>query len=118
VVLNTSPYTYLGNRPLDLVPGTSLDGGLTMISLSSLSMPTMLHAVRRVFSGSAPTGIDGVQVFTDANQVVLSRLDGTGDDAMPYQVDGDHLGAADRLEFEHVPDALRLVLPRATADRG
>jgi len=35
---------------------------------------------------------------------------------MPYQVDGDHLGAADRLEFEHVPDALRLVLPRATAN--
>ena len=118
VVLNTSPYTYLGNRPLDLVPGTTLDGGLAMISLSSLSMPTMLHAVRRVFSGNAPTGIDGVQVLTDTNQVVLSRLDGTDDDAMPYQVDGDHLGPADRLEFEHVPDALRLVLPRATADRS
>ncbi|NDA60201.1 MAG: diacylglycerol kinase family lipid kinase [Actinobacteria bacterium] len=116
VVLNTSPYTYLGNRPLDLVPGTSLDGGLGMISLSSLSMPTMLHAVRHVFSGNAPTGVDGVQVMTGLDKVVISRLEGTDDDAMPYQVDGDHLGAADRLEFEHVPDALRLVLPRATAN--
>ena len=87
-----------------------------MISLSSLSMPTMLHAVRHVFSGNAPTGIDGVQVMTGLDKVVISRLEGTDDDAMPYQVDGDHLGAADRLEFEHVPDALRLVLPRATAN--
>ena len=30
----------------------------------------------------------------------------------PYQVDGDYLGETDRLEFHHVPDAVRLVMPR------
>ena len=67
---------------------------------------------------SMMTRLSGGPLYPGAHQVVLSRLDGTDDDAMPYQVDGDHLGAADRLEFEHVPDALRLVLPRATADRS
>jgi len=30
---------------------------------------------------------------------------------VPYQVDGDHLGDADVLEFRHEPDVLDLVLP-------
>jgi diacylglycerol kinase family enzyme len=30
----------------------------------------------------------------------------------PYQVDGDALGSTKRLEFTHVPDAIRLVFPR------
>ena len=33
---------------------------------------------------------------------------------MPYQVDGDHLGEVERLEFRHVPDAVKLVW----VDRG
>ena len=30
----------------------------------------------------------------------------------PYQLDGDYLGEAERLEFHHVPDAVQLVMPR------
>ncbi len=29
----------------------------------------------------------------------------------PYQVDGDALGSTTRLEFNHVPDAVKLVRP-------
>ena len=36
VVLNTSPYTYLGNRPLDLSPDARLDRGLVAITFRSL----------------------------------------------------------------------------------
>ncbi len=32
-------------------------------------------------------------------------------DPFPYQLDGDYLGETRRLEFEHVPDAVRLILP-------
>jgi diacylglycerol kinase family enzyme len=31
----------------------------------------------------------------------------------PYQVDGDALGDTKRLEFVHVPDAVKLVFPTA-----
>ena len=34
---------------------------------------------------------------------------------IPYQVDGDYLGEATRLEFRHVPDAVRLVFPGDTS---
>jgi diacylglycerol kinase family enzyme len=30
---------------------------------------------------------------------------------VPYQVDGDYLGTIERLELEHHPDAMRLVVP-------
>ena len=33
------------------------------------------------------------------------------DTPFPYQVDGDYLGETNRLEFRHVPDAVRLVVP-------
>ena len=113
VVLNTSPYTYLGNRGLDLVPGTSLDDGLGVISLSSLSMPTMLGALRHVLAGRSPANVEGVHVSNNVHSVDVRRREGSDPDSMPYQVDGDHLGSADHLEFEHVPEALRLILPLA-----
>jgi hypothetical protein len=34
---------------------------------------------------------------------------------MAYQVDGDYLGPADRLRFDHVSDAIRLVVPEGAA---
>ena len=35
------------------------------------------------------------------------------DEPFPYQLDGDYLGNVDRLEFDHVPDAVQLVFPRS-----
>jgi len=46
----------------------------------------------------------------DLDELVIEAID--GDDPFPYQVDGDYLGETDRLEFRHVPDAVRLVWPR------
>ena len=44
----------------------------------------------------------------------LERLTITGHGPFPYQVDGDHLGDADRLELTWVPDVLTLAVPRTT----
>src|SRR5262245_40941047 len=41
VCLNTNPYTFLGNRPCNLAPGTTLDRGLSMFTLRALT-PTIL----------------------------------------------------------------------------
>ena len=38
VCLNTNPYTYLGTRPLNLAPDTTLDTGLAMLSVRSLAV--------------------------------------------------------------------------------
>ena len=39
----------------------------------------------------------------------VTRLTVDNPRSFPYQLDGDYLGETQRLEFEHVPDAMRLV---------
>ena len=47
IVLNTNPYTYLGNRPLDLSPAATLDRGLVAITFKSLKVGAVLARARR-----------------------------------------------------------------------
>ena len=44
--------------------------------------------------------------------VLISSVAVVGYGPFPYQVDGDHLGDAERLEIRHEPEVLDLVLPR------
>jgi hypothetical protein len=41
--LNTSPYTYLGNRPLDIAPEATLDSPLTMFTVRSLAFTNIIR---------------------------------------------------------------------------
>lgn len=43
VVLNTSPYTFLGNRPLDIAPHATLESRLSAVAIRSLTLPTILR---------------------------------------------------------------------------
>ena len=107
IVLNTSPYTYLGNRPLDLTPEARLDNGLSVVILRTMDFVKTLALV-----GS---GIgSGRHLRSSRHAVVahdLDHIDVTGYGEFPYQVDGDFLGHAESLRFEHRPRALRLVTP-------
>ena len=38
ICLNTNPYTYLGNRPLNLAEEATLDRGLAVVTLRTLAM--------------------------------------------------------------------------------
>jgi len=108
VVLNSSPYTFLGNRPVDLAPTASLERPLVVVSLTRLDLATLggtfLDAVRG--AGSARRG---VEVWEDVTAVRVEAIAETR--PMSYQVDGDHLGEFPALDFEHAPGALRLVRP-------
>ena len=42
ILLNTNPYTYLGDRPFNLAPGTDLTNPLTAVVLRSLGAATIL----------------------------------------------------------------------------
>lgn len=106
IVLNTNPYTYLGNRPLDLVPEATLDRGLAVVTFKALGFLPIVRAVGRALAGSDIRRLPWLDVRTD-----LERLDVVADEPFPYQVDGDYLGEVRRLELVHEPAALRLVLP-------
>ncbi|MDQ6784288.1 MAG: diacylglycerol kinase family lipid kinase [Actinomycetota bacterium] len=107
ICLKTNPYTFLGDRPLDVVPGTGFDTGLAMVTFRSLKLARLLPlVVRAIVRGGGLSGHGAVSVATDLDSVVVK-----GYRPFPYQVDGDYLGEADELTLRCRPDALALVLP-------
>ena len=110
VVLNTNPYTYLGNRPLDLSPAASLDRGLVAITFRSMNVGAILGALTGALRGGGVQPSDTLDVQTDLSQLTVQAID--SDHGVPYQVDGDYLGETRHLDFRHVPEAVRLVRPQ------
>jgi diacylglycerol kinase family enzyme len=106
VVLNTDPYTYLGSRPLSLAPQATLDRGLSVVALRTLSLSAMAGLLFDLFQGKPLQDNDLIHVAHDLTQVVL-----TGYDPFPHQLDGDYLGPVKSLKFTWCPQALRLVKP-------
>jgi len=107
IVLNTSPYTYLGNRPLDLTPEATLDTGLSLVVVRTMDFAKVLGLI-----GSALGS--GRHIRSSRHALVAHDLDEieiTGFGPLPYQVDGDFLGQGEDFHFEHRKDALNLVLP-------
>ena len=107
-MLNTNPYTYLGNRPLDLSPAATLERGLVAITFRTMRVTAILGSLGGALRGGGVEPSKHLDVRTD-----LSRLTISGTAPFPYQLDGDYLGETPRLEFEHRPNAVNLVRPRA-----
>ena len=108
VVLNTNPYTYLGNRPLDLSPAATLERPLVAITFRTLQLWPVLRGVGSALKGGGVTSSEALVEWRDVHHLSVTQLDAG---PIPYQLDGDYLGAVDRLEFDHVPNAVKLVFP-------
>lgn len=107
IALNTAPYTYLGNRPLDIAPEAALDRPLSVVALRSIRLPTLVAAVRSaLFSTSGVRHRGPLIHWAD---VGWCRFEGYR--PFPYQIDGDHLGWVDVLDVRHHPAVLDLVRP-------
>ena len=106
IVLNLNPYTYLGSRSFDLVPGLGLDEPLVTVTLPSLSLHRMLPVALKALRSGDVRGLPGATVHESLRDLTVNA-----EPPVPYQADGDHLGAAPRLRIRWAPEALRLVLP-------
>ena len=106
IVLNTNPYTYLGNRPLDLSPAATLDRGLVVVTFRTMSATAILRSLAGALRGGGVEPSDHLDLRTDLSDLVISH-----ESPFPYQVDGDFLGDTRELRFRHRPDAVRLVRP-------
>ncbi|MEL6891460.1 MAG: diacylglycerol kinase family protein [Actinomycetota bacterium] len=107
IVLNTNPYTYLGNRPLDLSPAAGLDRGLVAITFTTMSARAILTSLAGALRGGGVEPAAHLDLRTDLDELIVDH-----DEPFPYQLDGDALGTTTRLEFRHAPDAVRLVFAR------
>ena len=57
IVLNTNPYTYLGNRPFDAAPEATLDRGLVVLAMRRMTVPNILRLAGRALSDGRPARV-------------------------------------------------------------
>lgn len=105
-----TPYTYLGRRPLDIVPGAAFDGSLAWIALTRLRPHEIAPiAVRALRGRDLPLGGPALRGGGSVAGLVV-RADGP----VPVQADGEALGHHDRVAIAPGP-RLRVIDPRGGA---
>jgi diacylglycerol kinase family enzyme len=108
IVQNAAPYTYFGNRPVDLGEGATLDSGdlagVVLRRASPIDIPTVLW---RALSARARIARHRrVHAFTGVHGLSVRTADGR---PLPLQVDGDYIGEAEEAEFAVHPNGIRIV---------
>lgn len=104
ICLNTDPYTYLGNRPLHIAPEATLDSGLATVTLTSLRSHHLVRLVTEALR--PPPGLSSNRIVDVRADLAQAKL--IANRPVPVQVDGDFIGTATEVLFEHHPDALVL----------
>ncbi|AUH40710.1 diacylglycerol/lipid kinase family protein [Streptomyces sp. CMB-StM0423] len=107
LVCNTSPWSYLGNRPLYATPGASFDTALDVLGLARLSTPSLLRYGTQLLTSSPERGPHGKHAVSlhDLTDFTLESQA-----PLPFQMDGDHLGLRTSVTFTGVRRALRVIV--------
>ena len=101
LVGNTTPWTYLGERPVNAFPGASFELGLDVFGLRRLGTVSTLRHLAQMLSDRARVRGRNVLARHD-----LPALTITADRSLPFQLDGDDLGDRRQVVFRAVPAAL------------
>ncbi|MEU4172992.1 diacylglycerol kinase family protein [Streptomyces sp. NPDC026665] len=107
IVCNTSPWTFLGNRPVYATPKASFDTGLDVLALSRMSTPAVARYATQLLTSSperGPHGKHAVTLHDMADFTLHSKV------PLPLQMDGDHLGLRTSVTFTGVRRALRVIV--------
>jgi diacylglycerol kinase family enzyme len=102
VVTNSSPYTYLGNRPVRL-KHTDFSSGLDLLALRRLRTLTTLAVLGHMMharEGDLPRGRDVLSA------AALSELAFSASRPIAFHIDGEYLGETESVAFRFVSDAL------------
>ncbi|MEU2153984.1 diacylglycerol kinase family protein [Streptomyces sp. NPDC019396] len=107
IVCNTSPWTYLGNRPVYAAPDASFDTALDVMALRRLSAPTLARYATQLLTSTPERGPHGKHVMS-LHDVADFTLHSKA--PLPFQMDGDHLGLRTSVTFTGVRRALRVIV--------
>ncbi|MET7681020.1 diacylglycerol kinase family protein [Streptomyces sp. NPDC005423] len=107
IICNTSPWTYLGNRPVYAAPKASFDTGLDVVGLNRLSTASAVRVAAQLLSSSPERGPHGRHAVAlhDLSEFTLHSKA-----PLPLQMDGDHLGLRTSVTFTGVRRALRVIV--------
>jgi diacylglycerol kinase family enzyme len=106
IVSNTSPWTYIGKRPVFPSPRASFDAGLDLFGTRRLdTMNTMVMLTQMLFP--LADRLRGAHVINvhDATEITLNSSR-----PIAFQLDGDYLGERESITFRSVPKAIRIVI--------
>ncbi|WP_406303109.1 diacylglycerol kinase family protein [Streptomyces sp. NBC_00879] len=107
IICNTTPWTYLGNRPVYASPEASFDTALDVVALSKLSTTSVARYATQLLTSTPERGPRGKHAVTlhDLTDFTLhSKV------PLPFQMDGDHLGLRTSVTFTGVRRALRVIV--------
>ncbi|RFU84792.1 diacylglycerol kinase family lipid kinase [Streptomyces triticagri] len=107
IVSNTSPWSFLGNKPLYPTPDASFDTGLDVLGLKKLSTPAVTRYGTQLLMSTperGPRGKNAVTLHDLSSFTLHSKV------PLPLQMDGDHLGLRTSVTFTGVRRALRVIV--------
>jgi diacylglycerol kinase family enzyme len=105
--MNTDPYTFFGNRPMNVAPGTSLGTPLSLVVFDRLTLASVVPVLAAAFRGGLPKDRGAhVSVVRSVRSATISGLR-----PLPYQLDGDYMGEAEQIELRWAAASLWLVMP-------
>ncbi|MEV6530635.1 diacylglycerol kinase family protein [Streptomyces sp. NPDC051639] len=107
IICNTSPWTFLGNRPVYASPKASFDTGLDVLGLSRMSTASAARYATQLLTSSPARGPHGKHALSlhDLTDFTLHSKA-----PLPLQMDGDHLGLRTSVTFTGVRRALRVIV--------
>jgi diacylglycerol kinase family enzyme len=108
IVQNGTPYTYFGDRPLNIAEGADLSSGdlagVVLERASPIDIPTL---VWRALSQRARVARHRrVHAFTGVTELRVRSLD---ERPLPLQVDGDYIGEIPEATFGLTPNGIAVV---------
>jgi diacylglycerol kinase family enzyme len=105
-VSNSTPWTYLGSRPVSTNPQASFDSGLDVFGMRSLRTVSTLAVIRQMLaSRDEPPRVRAAIARHD-----LAELTIQADRPVAFQIDGEYVGEREQVRFMAVPDAIRVVM--------
>ena len=105
IVSNSSPWTYLGQRPVVACPGAGFDTGLDVLALRKLGTLRTLNLVRQMISRDGGPG--GRHIVSLHDQPALAFR---ANRPVAFQVDGEYVGEREHVMLRSIPNALRVLL--------
>jgi diacylglycerol kinase family enzyme len=105
IISNTSPWTYLGQRPVNPSPGADFDLGLDVFGLRRMRTVGTLSALRQMMAAREEP-LHGRHVVSLHDQRAFTISAGR---PVAVQVDGEYVGEHESVTFHSVPDALRVI---------
>ncbi len=105
IIQNTSPWTFFGAFPINPCPRASFDLGLDVFAPHSLGLLSTARYGLRMLRASRAGAVAGrLTLLHDEAAFTISA-----DEPINLQLDGDSMGQVDRVFFQAVPHALRIV---------